>query len=142
MLLVKSNELKSLNNVRLLLIGAMASTPVWAQGPTLSGSIVSMLLSLIVVIAIIVLCAGLLKKTNLAMGKSKGMSVVSILPIGTREKLVVVEVADKQLLLGVTSQNVSLIKELDEKLSMPSQASFGDSFQQIIKQQKRNNNEN
>ena len=46
------------------------------------------------------------------------MKVVSSLPLGAKERLVVVQVGKEQLLLGVSQQQVALIKTLDEPLEI------------------------
>ena len=48
--------------------------------------------------------------------QSSGMKIISSLPLGTREKLVLVEVGGKQLLLGVTSSQINTIHVFDDPL--------------------------
>jgi len=43
--------------------------------------------------------------------------VVTSLSLGAKERIVVVQVADKQLLLGVTAQQVTLLESLAEPLN-------------------------
>ena len=44
------------------------------------------------------------------------MKIVSSLSLGTRERAVLIEVGDRQLLLGVASGNVSLLASFPEKV--------------------------
>lgn len=78
----------------------------------------SMVLSLLMVLALIVISAWVLKKFNLANKSVSGMQVISSLPLGHKEKLVVVQIAEEQLLLGVSSQQINLIKTLDKPLAI------------------------
>jgi flagellar protein FliO/FliZ len=67
-------------------------------------------IGLIVVIAIIYALAWLAKRTNLgALGRDKGLKVLVVLPLGTREKAVLVDIAGTQMLLGVAPGRVSTL---------------------------------
>ena len=79
----------------------------------------SMLLSLLVVLALILLAASLLKKFKIGGQLHSDLKVITSLHIGAKERLVVVEVAGKQLLLGVTANNISILQELAEPLATP-----------------------
>jgi len=79
----------------------------------------SMLLSLLMVLALIIVSAFVLKRFNIAQQGSKHLSVVTSLSLGAKERVVVVQVGDKQLLLGVTAQQVTLLENLAEPLSVP-----------------------
>lgn len=51
---------------------------------------------------------------------SKGaLRTLASLQLGTKEKLVLVEVNEEQFLLGVTSQQINLIDKLDKPLALP-----------------------
>ena len=80
----------------------------------------SMIISLLMVLALIIASAWILKKFNLANKSVSGMQVISSLPLGHKEKLVVVQVADEQLLLGVSGQQINLIKVLEKPLELTS----------------------
>ena len=95
----------------------------------------SMLLSLLAVLAMIFLAASVLKKFKLGAQLGGELKVITSLHIGTKERLVVVEVAGKQLLLGVTANNISILQELEQPLSrqqaMP--VDFGASLSKLLK---------
>ncbi|TPH17175.1 flagellar biosynthetic protein FliO [Litorilituus lipolyticus] len=76
----------------------------------------SMILSLLMVLALIVVSALLLKRFNFVQQNSGQLKVIASLPIGTKEKLVVVQVGEKQLLLGVTSSQITLIDSTIEQM--------------------------
>jgi len=79
--------------------------------------VVSMLLSLLAVLALIIFAASLLKKFQLGPIANKDLRIITSLHISAKERLVVVEVDNKQLLLGVTGHNISLIKELEKPIT-------------------------
>ena len=82
-----------------------------------ASSIWKMLLSLAFVIALIPLSILAMKKIQKVQGKLGNMpiQVLNVQALGAKEKLVVIEVDQQKLLLGVTSQSITLIKTLSEK---------------------------
>jgi flagellar protein FliO/FliZ len=76
----------------------------------------SMILSLFMVLALIIICALVLKRFNFAQQNTSQLQVVASLSLGAKERLVVVQVAEQQLVLGVTAQQVTLIDNLAEPL--------------------------
>lgn len=72
------------------------------------------LLALLVVLAVFFLAVWLLRKTGGFGIAAKGpLAVVAGLPLGAREKLVLVRVGEKQLLLGVSSGRIDKLLELE-----------------------------
>lgn len=99
----------------------------------------NMLLSLLMVLAVIVFAAWLLKSFKLGSQQIQGMKVISSLHLGTKERLVVVEVNDKQLLLGVTAHNIRVLDTLDNPLQVGqslSAANLGQNIISLLKKQK------
>jgi flagellar protein FliO/FliZ len=76
----------------------------------------SMILSLLMVLALIIVSAFILKRFNIAQQGTSRLSVVTNLSLGAKERVVVVQVGDKQLLLGVTAQQITLLDTLAEPL--------------------------
>lgn len=56
------------------------------------------------------------------------MRVRSVLSLGLKEKLVLVQVGDKQFLLGINTQQITLISDLTSDSASTSQASFAQQF--------------
>ncbi|AMK77330.1 MULTISPECIES: flagellar biosynthetic protein FliO [Methylomonas] len=88
-----------------------------------SGDVAQWLLALLLVLAVFFLSVWLLRKSGgLAfVGKSQ-LAVLAGLSLGMREKLVLVKVGEKQLLLGVSSGRIDKLLELegDQRLFMNS----------------------
>jgi len=76
----------------------------------------SMVLSLLMVLGLIILCALVLKRFNLTQQGVSQLKVVTSLSLGAKERVVVVQVGEQQLLLGVTAQQVTLIERISEPL--------------------------
>lgn len=85
----------------------------------------SMILSLLMVLALIFISALVLKRFNFTQQQSGQLKVVASLSLGVKERLIVAQVGDQQLVLGVTPQQITLIKSLEEPIvsSQPEKAS-------------------
>ncbi len=79
----------------------------------------SMILSLLMVLVLIILCALVLKRFNLTQQGVSQLKVVTSLSLGAKERVVVIQAGEQQLLLGVTAQQVTLIERLAEPLVTP-----------------------
>ena len=72
------------------------------------------LFGLLIVLALFGVCVWLLRKTgNFSFQSKNQLAVLSGLSLGMREKLVLVKVGEKQLLLGVTPGRVDKLMELE-----------------------------
>ncbi|CAG0910175.1 unnamed protein product, partial [Cyprideis torosa] len=91
----------------------MAQTEtVTSTAPTVT-SMLKMGLMLGVVIFMFIAFAWIMKRmTGLSPRGGDGMKVTGGLSLGQRERLVMVEVDNQRLLLGVTQQNITLIREM------------------------------
>ncbi len=99
--------------------------------------VVSIILSLLLVLGLIVVVALILKRFQPQGGTLSGMKVITSLHLGTKEKLVVVDVDGKQLLLGVTAQQITLIQTLDKPMEVGQPLTM-DIGQNIVKLLKKN----
>lgn len=104
-----------------LLPTLFVSNLVYAQSPgaTISTStgLLQIFLALAFVIAIMLLFAWLVKRVGpIANGHKLPVKVIGGISLGNRERVMVVEVADQWLVLGVTAQQINTLS------SMPKQA--------------------
>jgi len=76
----------------------------------------SMILSLLMVLGLIIVCAFVLKRFNLTQQSVSQLKVVTSLRLSAKERVIVVQVGDQQLLLGVTGQKITLLDKLSEPL--------------------------
>jgi flagellar protein FliO/FliZ len=76
------------------------------------------ILSFLLVIGMILVCAWILKKTrHLTSPQHKNIKVITATPLGIREKLVLIQVGEQQILLGVTPQSINTLYVLQEPLT-------------------------
>ena len=96
--------------------------------------------ALLVVLSLIFACSWVLRRlsaTGLRTGKT--VQVISSTPLGQRERVVVVQVQDQWLVLGVTAQQISKLHELPAEVSAPApaidaSAGFSERFAQALRQ--------
>ncbi len=84
------------------------------------GQIFQVIFALLLVLAVIVGAAWAMRRFSLVPGGTNSqMRVVSGVMVGSRERVVIVEVRDTWLVLGVTSEQVNLLHSLDKPLDVP-----------------------
>jgi flagellar protein FliO/FliZ len=91
-----------------------------SQSVSSSASLLSLALGLILIVALILALGWLARR----MGQggllgNKHIKVVSAMPLGTRERLVLVDVAGQQLLLGVTATQITHLHSFAEPVVDP-----------------------
>lgn len=103
------------------------------QSANLPG-LTQIVISLALVIVAIVVLALLYKKLQLKMPGSKHFKVVATLPIGQKERLLVIEIQGKQRVIGVTPHSVNFLFELENSLPEEKLASdFHTQLQSFLK---------
>lgn len=95
---------------------AKAAMPVGQHAPA-TPSLFGAVFALLLVLALIVGLGWLLKRLpGSGFRPAEGMKLVASLNVGARERLVVVEVNNQQLLLGVTAGSINTLHVLPEPL--------------------------
>jgi len=118
-------------------LGAQAQAAAPAGAAPAGPSLLPMLLVLALVLALIPVSIWLLKR--LGSGSSAaavGMKVVGQLPLGPRERLVVVEAGDRWLLLGVTAASINRVGTLPRG-SVPAESAAPGGFAQLLSAARR-----
>ncbi|CDU13572.1 flagellar biosynthetic protein FliO [Vibrio coralliirubri] len=108
---------------------AFAATPPSLDLATTFGS-------LIFVIAFILFIAWLLKRMQVpAMSNQQGLAIVRQIPVGTKERIAIVQAGEEQFLVGITTQSIQLISKLDKPLTqeMLEKSTFSSQLSQLIK---------
>ncbi|WP_254262526.1 flagellar biosynthetic protein FliO [Marinobacterium weihaiense] len=120
----------------LLPLTAMAEAPparADLPDPLSWGSLVQLGLGLTLVVGLILLLGWLVRRVNGTTASGQGMKVLAALPLGQRERAVLVQVGQEQLLLGVAPGRVSLIKHFDAPV-VDSEALRGAAFADRLQQ--------
>ena len=104
-------------SVCLLPLHGFSATPspapaVPSAGSDLVGSLGQMIFGLTVVVGVLLLCLWLLKRVTAPRGSARGLRVLGAAPVGPRERVVLVEVGGKVLVLGVAPGRVNTLDTL------------------------------
>lgn len=84
-----------------------------ADSPALAASLGQMLLGLALVVALLLASLWLLKRVAGPRGGAGPLKVLGVTAVGARERVVMVEVAGKVLVLGVAPGRVNTLHSLD-----------------------------
>ena len=91
-------------------------------------------ISLALVVGAIIVLALLYKKLQLKMPGSRHFKVIATLPVGPKERILVIEIQGKQRAIGVTSQSVNFLFDLENPLPEEKLASdFHTQLQSFLK---------
>lgn len=111
--------------------------PAGLQGterPTAGIGLGKMALSLLLVVAIVIALGWAFKKLTLRLPGSKHIKIISSMPLGPKERLLVIEMQGKQRVLGVTAHSINLLFELENSLPEEKLASdFHTQLQSFLK---------
>lgn len=83
--------------------------------------IVALLLSLVAVLVVIFVLAAIMKRLNLKIQNRGDTQILGTTYLGAKERIVIVQVGDDKLLLGVTAQSIQLLKTLPSDYNVPQQ---------------------
>ncbi len=84
-------------------------------GGSAATQLLNVAFSLLLIIGLILTLAWLLRRFGQGnFLNQQAMKIVASMPLGTRERLLVVEVGGQQLLLGVTAHQISTLHVFDE----------------------------
>jgi flagellar protein FliO/FliZ len=104
-----------------------SSAPQSISNPT---SIVSIFLSLLLVIGVVFMLAFLMRRFNVTQSGTSNLKVVASMMAGTKERVMVIEVAGEQHLLGITAHNINhlatLSTPIDNSTTSPGNETFKD----------------
>ena len=100
----------------------LLTTPVaLAQSPAPGGQsdYMKLGLTLVFIIGLIFACGWLVRRMAGGAGfNHRHIKVLSVMPLGTREKLMLVKAADEYLLLGVTPNGITTLHRYDEPIDI------------------------
>ncbi|KAA0876620.1 flagellar biosynthetic protein FliO [Nitrincola tapanii] len=132
----------SLKKHLLPLIGGLFyfwGTSAWAEGnsavsrPSYPGSdplsfsaFLQLALGLLLVLGVIFFLAWLLKRMSFLPGQHPQLRILAAIPLSHRERAVLIQVGDEQLLLGVAPGQVNLLKSFDQPILTTDIASTSD----------------
>ena len=86
-------------------------------GQSTAGALGSSLLALIVVIALILALAWIIRRLpGIGPRGHASMRVVGTLAVGVKERVMVIEIGEQQMVIGVTGEQITLLDKLEQPL--------------------------
>jgi flagellar protein FliO/FliZ len=120
------------------LLAAAAHAQTQAPAPATGPSLTPLLFGLLLVLALIPAAAWLLRRAGLAQSASNsGLRVVAQLALGPRDRIVIIEVADRRWMLGVSASGIRRLGTLPAGTdagappAAPSERSFSDIIRRL-----------
>ncbi len=110
--------------------------------PELGQDILSVTTGLVMVVAAILIVGFLYSRVSRLGGVGNNViDIVASRSIGPKERLLLIEIANKQLLVGITSSNVQTLHLFEQPVVTRSEASqssgFGQRFREILREAKK-----
>ena len=123
---------------------ASLSNSVFAatDAATPTTDIVSMVLSLGMVVVLILVLAFFVKKLNPNLTNNDEFKVIRSLPLGSRERLMVVEIDNAQHLLVVTPHSINYLHKLETPLTEKELPELAKRFGKMLNPQLNQNKKN
>jgi len=119
-------------------VATMDTTPLTMDKSAIqSQNIMQLILGLIIVVGLIFACAWVMRRIGGTSGlTNQHIKSIACLPLGNKEKLVIVQAGNKQLLLGVTANQISCLSELDQPIEpVTPDSQFADRIKRLLKGQ-------
>lgn len=95
------------------------------------------LLALVFIVGLIFACAWLMRRMSGGVGlNQKHIQVMSVMPLGTREKLMIIRAANEYLLIGVTPNGIQTLHQFDEPIDLATDMNsspFADRLKGLLK---------
>jgi len=123
-----NHVLQQLTYISLLVFGlasvafaedAAEKTVAVTSTATFGGALAQMLLVLFLILALLLSIAWLLRRAGLMQASMQGqLRVLGSVAVGPREKVVLVQVGQEQLVLGVTASEINLLHLLAEPIDI------------------------
>lgn len=99
---------------------ATEKTPALANAPSEAGYVVQVLLALVVVLAVIVGAAWLMRRvTGLRGAPGSAIRILGGISVSPRDRMVLVQVGEQQLLVGVSPGRLQTLLVLDKPVVIP-----------------------
>jgi flagellar protein FliO/FliZ len=98
------------------------------------GEVMRVLMGLFLVIVVLILLSWLLKRLNIAqIGSSKGFETIATMALSTKEKMVLLKVGRRYLLIGIGAASVNTLYDFGEQLPEGFGAETTASFTEVLK---------
>ncbi|MFW5451105.1 MAG: flagellar biosynthetic protein FliO [Methylophagaceae bacterium] len=118
----------------------ISSAKTLTTSPISSGALLETFFGLVLVLITIAFLAWLLRRTNRFQATANGeMKIIAGLPLGTRERALLLQVGEQQILVGVTAQQIQTLLVLEKPIhtdnATTTPSKFAEKLQQMMQKQ-------
>lgn len=116
----------------------LATSPAWAEsalgsGQLAAGYLAQLLGGLVMVILVILVLAWFVRRAPGAQGQGRSViQVLAVRGIGARERLLLVQVGEEQVLIGVSPAGMSALHRLDKPVEVTPDEQWTGDFASIL----------
>ncbi len=96
--------------------GLLMILPSWTWAAEELPAVGPIVLQLLLVLGLIGACTWVVRRTPLARRAGRSLAIKETLPLGARDRLVIVRFEERELLLGINSNGISLLSEREAAL--------------------------
>ena len=133
--LISAAPLLAASSTRLLAQQGGEDGSVGSGTPDIMTTALTLGLGLVVVVVLIFLSGWLVRRVQGIGGvNSQALKVVAVLSVGQKERVALIDVGEKQILIGVTPQSVRTLHVFDEPVVNSSQPTGSGDFAQKLQQ--------
>ncbi len=117
---------------------SLATVPAWAEsaagsGQLAAGYLAQLLGGLVMVILVILVLAWFIRRVPGAQGQGRSIiQVLAVRGIGARERLLLVQVGEEQVLIGVSPAGMSALHRLDKSVEVTPDEQWTGDFASIL----------
>jgi len=117
-----------------------SSAHALSSPPVTTGVLIETLLGLILVLSIIAVLAWLLRGTGrFQFSTNSDLKIISSIALGPRERAVLLQVGEKQILVGVTAQQIQTLHTLESNIesnnnNQSTASGFAEKLQKVLQQ--------
>lgn len=101
-----------------LALAAWSAAALGADVAPAAASLVKLVVGLVGVVAAVLLFSRVLSRTSLVASGHDKFKVLASLPVGARERIVLMQAGDRQIVVGVAPGRVNTLHVLDEPLDV------------------------
>ncbi len=114
-------------------VQAAAPAAAAVTGSGMGGQVLQLLLGLLLVVGLIFVLAWLMRRVQRGVpGNTQVIELIGSRAIGPRDRLMLVQVGDEQILLGVTSGRITPLHVLKEPVQAPERQPVNSEFAQRL----------
>ena len=109
-----------------------------AESAATTEAVIQIFLALVGVVALIIASGWVMRRFSAFGGQGQGqLKIVASIAVGSRERLAIVEVAGRQILVGITAQQISPLMVIKEPVDFKAvESPFAQNLQSLLQRSK------